>query len=59
MKGGINVNLSKQELDAYDKLVEATFINIHSYAIRHNNTIQFTHFDVKNIYEEYYKRELK
>ena len=48
MKGGINMNLSKQELDAYDKLVETTFINIHSYAIRHNNTIQFIHFDVKN-----------
>ena len=42
------MEVTKQKLDNYDKMVEATFINVHSYAIRHNNTIQFKHFDINN-----------
>lgn len=42
------MEVTKQKLDNYDKMVEAIFINLYSYAIRHNNTIQFIHFDVKN-----------
>jgi predicted membrane-bound spermidine synthase len=42
------MSLSDEEYKAYDAFVQAAFINVHSYAIRHNNTIQFKHFDINN-----------